>query len=83
MNIPVGKCQDCPFFYRSIIAVVSRYLNTMPGEEPPPPNGDCRCPTQLPGSTKIDRTSLPVEDGRTLPTWCPLRIGDVVVTVGS
>jgi hypothetical protein len=74
---------NCPFFRRSALAVVAKFLHAKPGDDIKREPGDCMCPTQMPGSVTIDRSPLPVEDGRDLPRWCPLRIGDVTVTIAT
>lgn len=66
----VTHCHACPFFAKSLIALLANR----------PHGGDCRCDTD-PQDGKIKR--LPVEDGRGVPGWCPLKLGDLTVTLGN
>jgi hypothetical protein len=71
----VTKCEGCPFFSKSLVSLLASRGN--------PHAGDCLAPGITKDGEVTQAKSLPVEDKRTLPRWCPLRIGDIVVTIGN
>lgn len=70
-TVPVSSCRDCPFFGKSLISIMASKSEHA---------GNCRAPgPKLGGGILLGKT-LPVEDSRVMPKWCPLRIGDITVT---
>lgn len=64
----VTSCTTCPFFQRSLLSVLAGG------------DGDCACD---PG--RVPAKKLPIARGvaATVPKWCPLRLGDHVVTINE
>lgn len=83
-KLPIGvqRCTECPFFGTSMGSMLSKLFNP---DDPTDhrQRGNCYAPVPNVGGGVLLRKAMPVEDARTLPTWCPLRLGDVVVTVGD
>ena len=76
--VGVSKCTECPYFGTSILTIIA--FGSRGGDTKP---GNCYAPIPKLGGGVLLRKSLPVEDGAQLPTWCPLKLGDVVVTLGD
>lgn len=75
LTVAVGACKGCPFFGKSLASVLAfKGASTA---------GQCRAPVPKLGGGILLNSPLPVEDSEVIPTWCPLRIGDVIVTVGE
>lgn len=93
--ITVKTCAECPFFVQTVGSFLFAFISK-PGEDRL--TGECDCPTtsglrhHAPGqagtpevAANRDRQArrMRVLDGQTLPEKCPLRSGDVLVTLGS
>lgn len=75
MKITVSKCDGCPWFRKSLMSMIASQGN--------PNAGDCHAPGITARGEVTLAKSLPVEDKNILPGWCPLRMGDVLVTIGN
>lgn len=75
MKVVVENCAGCVFFRKTLISLFAS------GGDPNA--GDCACPGETPTGEISKAKTLPVKDNRILPAWCPLRLGDVVVTIGN
>lgn len=73
MLLVVEQCNGCPFFRKSLVSLIASGPNA----------GDCCAPALTKYHEITQARSLPVEDSRTLPHWCPLRLGSVTVSIGN
>lgn len=75
MKVTVDKCARCPFFRKSLASILASRGN--------PNAGDCCAP----GLTKAGEVTLaktaPVHDCHVIPAWCPLRLGDLTISIGN
>lgn len=79
MKITVGKCADCPFFGRTILSILGGSEHA--GQCNAPPASHAAAVSEV-----VERTKFkpPVADSREVPpNWCPLRLGDLVITIGN
>jgi len=95
MNIIVNSCSECPFFVQTALSILAAF-RAKPGEEKM--YGQCDCPTssglrhhamgapntpEVAANRERQEKRLKIFDGETLPEKCPLKVGDVLVTLGS
>lgn len=83
MKITIDKCADCPFFSKTLLSILGSL-----GDANKANAGQCNAPaaSHAPAvSEAVARTQLkpPIADNRELPNWCPLRLGDLVLTIGN
>lgn len=82
MKMTIEKCATCPFFRRTLASAIASGGNEFAG--------DCACPAGVTKDGAVFMMSgaekprpMPVADNRFLPHWCPMRLGDIVLTIGN
>ena len=72
IRVTVTSCAGCPYFSKTLISLLVH-----------PNGGSCRCPRYTAAGEITLASAFPVEDSTVIPTECPLRLGDVVVSLGN
>lgn len=81
MKITVEKCADCPFFGKTILSILGSRGSEHAGQCGAPAASHAAAVREV-----VDRTKFkpPVGDSREVPPpWCPLRLGDLVISIGN